>query len=508
MSDKVEAVAKNDAACEDGVADAAKIKETFDKMGSEQAFELLKQEREKTKGLSTTEQDAWQKSIVQSLSGDGKNILPQLSIAYLNANKNELSNDGYISQAKIDQKAAKLNDYLGFEKKIGQDLGIDDLEAALLSNAQKATSAETVKAANAAEDDEWFSHTRSTDEVVSIEHLTSALKEETETKKTEFSYGETRELNKKLAETLASNQKLFRFLDESNGSNTQDGVITDDEVKSFLNHVAKNPDYKGLFKADELATVGELQKTMAAYDKNSAAKSSLVNYDVETNWFSPDEVHASISKDSINKAIKGDGVGAALVGGALTAAAKAVEGLKVKDEEKKAEVKKDEEVESEVEDEKEEEEVKIEEKKDEKKEEVVAKEEVKEEEEEVITPEGEDENNPEKQPKVATKEETLLKHAVQIAGEGPYQVAARLLAGQGDLNDQLALTEILKQQLIEDTGAKNYTEAVKKMAVGHPFVSASNIKLIREKVLAAKNDTLCNLVSEETPAPPEEKKAA
>lgn len=503
MSDKVEAVAKNDAACEDGVADAAKIKETFDKMGSEQAFELLKQEREKTKGLSTSEQDAWQKSMVQALNGDGKNtILPQLSIAYLNANKEELSSDGYISQSKIDQKAAKLNDYLGFESKIGQDLGIDDLEAALLKNAQKAISNESVKAANAAEDDEWFSHTRSSDEVVSVEKLTSALKEETETKKTEFSYGETRDLNKKIAESLASNQKLFRFLDESNGSNAQDGVITDEEVKNFLHHVEKNPDYKNLFKPEELTLVNDLKKTMENVDKNSASKSSLVKYDIEDNWFSPDEVHASISKDSIAKSIAGDGlVGAAAAAAALTAAGKALEAVKTKGDEEKVEEKKEDEVKTE----------KKEEVKDEKKEEVakVEDEKVEDEKEEVVdAPEGEDENNPEKQPVVLTKEETLLKHAVQVAGEGPYQVAARLLGGQGDLNDQLALTEILKQQLIEDTGAKNYTEAVKKMAVGHPFVSANNIKNIRDKVLAANNDALCNLVSEEAPAPTEEKKAA
>lgn len=504
MSDKVEVAAKNDVACEDGVADAAKIKETFDKMGSEQAFELLKQEREKNKGLSTAEQDAWQKSMVQALSGDGKNsILPQLSIAYLNANKEELSSDGYISQSKIDQKAAKLNDYLGFETKIGQDLGIDDLEAALLKNAQKAVTSESVKAANAAEDDEWFSHKRSSDEVVSVEKLSSALKEESETKKTEFSYGETRDLNKKLAETLASNQRLFRFLDESNGSYAQDGVITDEEVKNFLIHAEKNPDYKSLFKPEELTLVNDLRKTMENVDKNSASKSSLVKYDIEDNWFSPDEVHASISKDSIAKSIAGDGlVGAAAVGGALAAAGKALEALKAKKEDEKVEEKKEETKVEKKDD------VKVEKKeeaeKTEKKEEIAKVEK----EEETTAPEGEDENNPEKQPVVLTKEETLLKHAVQVAGEGPYQVAARLLGGQGDLNDQLALTEILKQQLIEDTGAKNYSDAVKKMAAGHPFVSANNIKNIREKVLAAKNDTLCNLVSEEAPAPTEEKKAA
>ncbi len=58
---------------------------------------------------------------------------------------------------------------------------------------------------------------------------------------------------------------------------------------------------------------------------------------------------------------------------------------------------------------------------------------------------------------------------------------------------QNALTKLLKEQLIEDTGSKTYMEAVSKMEVGHVFLTCEGLEKIREKVAASGNKTLMEM---------------
>ena len=99
----------------------------------------------------------------------------------------------------------------------------------------------------------------------------------------------------------------------------------------------------------------------------------------------------------------------------------------------------------------------------------------------------------------------MVNDAVQRAGEGPYQVAERLLGGKADAKTVMALTQVLKQQLIENTDSKTYQEAVSKMEVGHQFFTCEKLESIRQKVKASGNEELLKIFGEPQPVKEEVK---
>jgi len=426
-------VANTDGACEDARKDADKIREVFSTQGIQEAYALLLKEREGTKALGTAaERDTWEKEMVMALSGrQGKqDILPALSLAFLNENKETFKNPDDSDKFDVREvrfQAGRMFDKLDMETAYGgTENKVDDLQVALLGNAA----------------DVLNKNDYNGEEIVEFDDLADVLKDNAENAKTEGEFQKTRDFNKQIAEAFAKNPRLFGVLDEANYGSETDGEVSEQEVDNFLAHCDKNESFKQLFTKEELKAVEDLKKTFDDPNNHKDDNGTLVEswnpwIGSRSNW---------ITKESIAKAVGGEEAMKAL-GSAISGAGKAL-----------AEAAAD----------------------------VVKK--VKE--EGVTATADEAKETTETTEKVEDPEVVMLTDAVQKAGEGPYQVAARLLKGKNDMEAQLALTKILKQQLMEDTGAQTYEEAVTKLIVGHKFFTPETIDCIREKVGASGNATL------------------
>lgn len=443
-----------DGACEDARKDADKIREVFSTQGIQEAYATLLKEREGAKLLGTAaERDTWEKEMVMALSGrQGKqDILPALSLAFLNENKEAFKNPDEAKEFDVREvryQAGRMFDKLDMETAYGnKENKVDDLQVALLGNAADVLNKNDYNGEN----------------ILEFDDLSEVLTDNAENAKTEGEYQKTRDTNKQIAEAFAKSPRLFGVLDEAEDGDV-DGKISEEEVDTFLEHCKKNESFKQLFTKEELKAVEDLKATFddannIKDDNNTLVKTSSF---LGTGWFRD----KWITQESIAEAVGGVEAMKA-IGSAITGAGKALAEAAVKALEE-AKGKKD-----------------STEKKEGAEEDEGAK--------EVGKKVGEavkDDKDSADDDKSENPEVDMLTQAVQKAGEGPYQVAARLLKGKNDEAAQMALTKILKQQLMEDTGAKTYEEAVSKLIVGHKFFTPETIDCIREKVGASGNATL------------------
>ena len=453
----------------DAQKDAAAIRQTFEQKGAREAWDLLKQERASSKNYSAEDMDIWEKELVKQFTGkDGnKSLLPNLSIAYLEDNKDRFTNsNGYIVKKDVLNRCDMLNYQQNSEKTQNENHGNDDVETMLANGAYGLIQKDAFRAINAYDDMRTgiFSHSRNSDEAVYTKYLTRYLDERGKQTKTEFGFQKVRDENKRVAEELSKNSKLFNCLDEANSKDKRDGEITLDEVQKVIKHINNSPEYGSLFSTQERLTINALQRQLMNKDNLKDPKNTFVGIELDGMRVVP-----KISKESIEKT----------VGHKFGEAPK----QEVKPEEKK------------------------EEKKDEKK--VETKDEKKDEKTDEKKVENKDEKKTEKKDdkKVDAKEDEktvkeyvldenkLVTDGTQKAGEGPYQVAQRMLAeaGMHDAEAQRQLTQILKEQLIEDTKSKDYREAVTRLKVGHNFLTCEGLEHLRERVKASNNPTLMKL---------------
>lgn len=441
-----------DGACEDARKDADKIREVFSTQGIQEAYATLLKERENAKLLGTpSERDTWEKEIVMALSNrQGKqDILPALSLAFLNENKDAFKNPDDSDEFDVREvryQAGRMFDKLDMETAYGnKENKVDDLQVALLGNAADVLNKNDFNGKDILEFDE----------------LSEVLSDNAENAKTEGEYQKTRDTNKQIAEAFAKNPRLFGVLDESNDDRESDGQISQEEVDDFLEHCQKNESFKQLFNKEELKAIEDLKATFDDANNIKDDNSTLVKTSsflgtglFRDKWITQESIAEAVGGVEAMKAIGSAGKALA------EAAAKALEEAKSKKDSTEEEKKEGAEEEG-------------------------AK--------EVGKKVGEavkDDKDTADKDKAETSEVDMLTEAVQKAGEGPYQVAARLLKGKNDEAAQMALTKILKQQLMEDTGAKTYEEAVSKLIVGHKFFTPETIDCIREKVAASGNATL------------------
>jgi len=104
-------------------------------------------------------------------------------------------------------------------------------------------------------------------------------------------------------------------------------------------------------------------------------------------------------------------------------------------------------------------------------------------------------DDPAKQAAAEAAKQELIKEGTQASGEGPYQVAQRILgagASQADLN---ALTKAMKQSWQEKHGdAQHQNDKMTGLKAGEHFITPENIQALMDKVpgLKAKYDGLTN----------------
>lgn len=442
-----------DGACEDARQDADKIREVFSTQGIQEAYALLMKERESAKTLgSASERDTWEKEIVMALSGrQGKqDILPGLSLAFLNDKKDAFKNPDDTDEFDVREvryQAGRLFDKLDMETAYGnKENKVDDLDVALLGNA-----AEVLNKNDYGGED-----------ILEFDELSEVLKDNAENAKEEGEFQKTRDFNKQIAETFAKNKRLFGVLDEANSADSVDGKITEAEVDRFLLHCERNDSFKQLFTEEELKAVEDLKTTFDdpnnhKDDNNTFVKSWNPWIGKRQNWITQESIAAAVGGEEAMKSL-GNAISGA--GKAIAEAAKVA--LKSAKEKESTEGDKGSDAAAEAG--------------------TIVGEAIKQTDKDTVTDD-----------KAEDPETAMLSEAVQKAGEGPYQVAARLLKGKNDEAAQIALTKILKQQLMEDTGAKTYEEAVSKLIVGHKFFTPETIDCIREKVGASGNATLIAL---------------
>lgn len=454
MVDKV-ATTNPDAACEDARKDADAIRDAFSHKGIDEAYKLLKEESEKTKAsttLTAEEKDTWENEIVMALSKrDGKaDLLPGLSLAYLKENKDQFTNakdKDEFDADKVERKSERMFDKREMEKEYGNGKNkVDDLDVALLGNA-----ADLLK-----------KNDYNGKDVLEFEEVDDILKDSKENAAKEVGYEKTRDFNRKIAETFVKNKTLFAAVDEIDGEKG-DGKLSEGEVDDFLERIKKSEGFKARFSAEELKAVEDLKATFDDANNHKDANATLVETKNPTfasrkNW---------ITQESIIKAVGGKEAADAII-------AKANELTTPKTEEEKKEEETD------------------------KKDDVEDKKEEKDKDTTNIE-KTEDEKEEDDKKEVVDTETQMVNDAVQRAGEGPYQVAERLLGGKHDAKTVMALTQILKQQLIENTGSQNYKEAVSKMEVGHQFFTSEGLESIRQKVKASGNEELLKIFGEPQP---------
>ncbi len=473
VNDTTAVTSPADAACEDARKDGDAIRNAFATKGIEEAYALLKEERKNASNLTPMEKDIWEKELVNALSANGgkTDVLPGLSLAYLKENQSTFTNpddDDEYDVRSVNGEAKRLfdkremeDDYTGGNKDLFKNK-VDDIDVVLLGNAAQVLNLNDFGGKKVKE----------------IEDLDDVLGDNKKNAEKEAGFQTTRDFNKSIAETFVKNKTLFSAVDEIDGKKG-DGELTDDEVDDFLERVKNSEGFKARFSEEEIKAVEALKTTFEDDNNEDDKNSILVKTDVD--FWSPNDHF--ITQESILQAVGGeDGVKAieAKVAEAKAKLDQAMTQEKTEDETKTEEEKKTEE-----------ENVKDEKDKDEK----VENKDEKVEEEKV---------HEEEKTEVVDTETQMLNDAVQKAGEGPYQVAARLLRGKQDMAAQIALTKILKEQLTEDTESKTYMEAVSKMQVGHAFFTCEGLEKIREKVQASGNQTLMEMfgaptVKEETP---------
>ncbi len=442
VNDTTAVPVNTDAACEDARKDAEAIRDAFSHKGIEEAYTLLKEERKNAVGLTAAEKDIWEKELVNSLSANGgkTDILPGLSLAFLKENKGNYKNpdDSDEYDVRTVQNDAKrmfdkreMEDEYGAVNKSTFLNKVDDIDVTLLGNA-----AELLK-----------KNDFGGEKVKDIDDLDELLEDNTKNAEKEAGFQKTRDFNKTIAEALVKNPRLFGVLDEANFEQETDGQIDEAEVDKFLDHCEKNESFKKLFTEEELKAVADLKATFD--DANNHKDDNQVFVKHWNPWIGRRQNW--ITQDSIKEALGGEEGVKAIEAKVAEAKAKLAEG---QTEEDKKDETKDDEVKDTTEEKKDETEVKTE---------------------------------------VVDTETQMVNDAVQKPGEGPYQVAARILRGKGDMTAQIALTKVLKEQLIEDTGAKDYAEAITKLDVGHPFFTCDSLEKIREKVAASGNQTLMDI---------------
>ena len=453
MVDKATATVNTDSACEGAHKDADAIRDAFSHKGIEEAYELLKQDRKNVANLSPAEQDTYEKEMVNALSANGgkTDILPGLSLAYLKEHEVGYKNPDDGSEfdvREVGNDAKRLFDKREMEDSYaglsgGKTLNkVDDIEVTLLGNAADLLKKNDFNGKN----------------IKGLDDLDDVLKDNKENVLQEDGFQKTRDFNKSIAEAFVKNSRLFANLDEANGDEERDGKITQKEVQHFLDHCDKNPSYKALFTDEEMKAVQDLKKTFDDPNNHEDDNQVFVKHwnpliGSRKNW---------ITEDSIKEAVGGE------------AGIKAIEKT-VAEEKAKATEKKDEKTDSKEENKKDGDKTTVED---------AAKKKA----------ENTNEKTAEKtKTEVVDAETQMLNDAVQKVGEGPYQVAARLLRNKHDSAAQTILTQILREQLIEDTGSKTYAEAVSKLDVGHKFMTCEGLEKIREKAEASKNPTLKEL---------------
>ena len=440
-----------DGACEDARKDGDAIRDAFSHKGIEEAYALLKEERKNASNLTPEEKDIWEKEMVNSLSSNGgkTDLLPGLALAFLKENKETYKNpddsDEYdvrtvSADAKNNFKWREMEDSYAEVNKGSFLNKVDDIDVVLVGNA-----ADMLKKND-------FGGKK----IREIEDLDEVLEDNKKDAEKQAGFDKTRDLNKSIAETFTKNHGLFSIIDSENDDDETDGQLTQDEVTRFLEHVEKNKDYKDRFSADELKAAEALKTTFEDKNNRDDDSQSLVEtrkksiFHDRKNW---------ITQESILETV-----------GGAEAAKKLVDDAAKPKEENKEVADKDTSEGADKEGDKDGKDKDAENK-----------------------DEHKDEKVEEKKEEVVDTETKMVNDAVQKAGEGPYQVAARLLGGKGDMAAQIALTKVLKEQLIEDTGAKNYAEAITKLEVGHPFFTCDSLEKIREKVAASGNQSLMDL---------------
>lgn len=466
VNDTTAANVNTDAACEDARKDAEAIRDAFSHKGIQEAFDLLKAERKNASTLTAAEQEVYENEIVMALSGrnGGKaDLLPGLSLAYLKDNKDKFTNadeNDEFDAKEVAHQAERMFDKRELEQTYGKgENKVDDLQVALLGNAA----------------DLLRKNDYNGEDVLELDEVDDILKDSKENAAKEVGYEKTRAFNKQIAEAFIKNKTLFGVIDEIDGEKG-DGKLTEGEVNDFLERIKKSEGFKARFSAEELKAAEDLKTTFDDYNNYNDANSNLVE---SKNWWLKPRKNW-ITEESITKAVGGKEAAEAIV-------AKANEGTSTTDqaktEEKKEEVKKEEENKDSTEN------------VDAKKDEVAKKDEESEKKEETKT---------EVSINGVVDENKLVEIGTQKAGEGPWQVAERFLTGTDDAAAQQALTQILKEQLVEDTQSKDYKEAVSKLKVGHNFLTCEGLEKLRAKVLASGNKTLMTVFGVKEPVKEEE----
>ncbi|HEY9786487.1 MAG TPA: hypothetical protein V6D17_13855 [Candidatus Obscuribacterales bacterium] len=100
---------------------------------------------------------------------------------------------------------------------------------------------------------------------------------------------------------------------------------------------------------------------------------------------------------------------------------------------------------------------------------------------------------------IEAEKKSVLEQATQKAGEGPWQASLRVLGIKDErkmTKEEVAaareLTEIFKKNLVEQSGAKSYNDALNsgKLTVGYNWMSPENIDKTLEAINASNNETL------------------
>lgn len=445
VNDTTAATVNTDAACEDARKDAAAIRDAFSHKGIQEAYDLLKAERKNATTLSAAEQDVYENEIVMALSGkqDGKtDLLPGLSLGYLNDYKAQFVNPedkDELDAKEVAHQAERLFDKRELEQSYGKgENKVDDLQVALLGNA-----ADLLK-----------KNDFNGQDILEFDELADVMEASKANAVKESAYEKTRELNKQIAELFVKNKNLFSAVDEIDGTKGN-GELTDDEVDDFLERVKNSEGFRARFSAEELKAVEALKTTFEDDNNEKDGNSILVKTDYNF-WSKNDHF---ITQESILQAVGGKEAADAII-------AKANQGTSTDQKTNEAD------------------------KGEEKKEDEEGKVEGKTEEAEKESSDATKKEETQASVDSLVDENKLVELGIQKAGEGPWQVAERLLAGNSDEDAQKALTQILKEQLIEDTQSKDYKEAVSKLKVGHSFLTCEGLEKLRAKVLASGNKTL------------------
>ncbi|MCC7529208.1 MAG: hypothetical protein IT342_11865 [Candidatus Melainabacteria bacterium] len=457
---------------DDAKSDAAKIQTTFETKGVEEAWETLKKERQNSK-LAPADQDAWEKTIVTEL-GNSKNkvLLPALSIAYLNENKDDFTNaNGFIKKDEVRHKKDFTN--LSLQNDKPGEPGTDDVDAMLINATNDAIKKDFFAPLNSLREfrRNFWEHKQNSEEAIKTSYLPDAMKMADAMGKKEAAFIVNRDANRSIADRMAGDDKLFSLIDEHNKDNKVDGKITVNEVDRFLKHVDSNEYYKKNFTDAQINTARDLQKSLKDTNTYEDPNGTLLTHkgvDGKTilamskaGWI-PEDKLPGVTKETLQKSVSTPAPKEEIKVESTT-------GSKTTDEKAKEET-----ADEKTTDEKAKNEKSVNEKSEEEK---THNEKV------IDLYSGEYENQ-------------LVSDGTQKVGEGPWQVASRLLKGKNDPAAQKALTEILKQQLVEDTKSQNYKEAVTKLEVGHTFLTCEGLNHLREKAKESGNQTLIKLFGE------------